>query len=280
MAFAPGPMPGEPRAETYRVVDGVRLRYRLSGHGPAVVLLHGYASSLEVWDDVVPLVAAQHTVLSVDLKGFGWSERPAGDYGPAAQAALVLELLDELGLGEVAVVGHSWGASVALALALAAPERVRSIALYDAWVFEAQLPSFFVWSRAAFIGELLFGLYYEEGVEPRLAQGFFDPAAVTPELVQAAARAFERPGTVAAALATARGQRFAEVEGRYREIRQPVLLLWGENDRVSPLPVAQRLLVELPNARLVTFPRCGHLPMLEATAASTRVLVDFLGSGA
>ena len=78
----------------------------------------------------------------------GWTDRPEGDYSPEAQAKLVLRLLDQRGVSRTAIVAHSWGSSVALAASMQAPERVTKLALYDAWVYEEQLPTFFHWARA------------------------------------------------------------------------------------------------------------------------------------
>ncbi|MBN1772801.1 MAG: alpha/beta hydrolase, partial [Deltaproteobacteria bacterium] len=181
-----------------------------------------------------------------------------------------------LELDRAAVVAHSWGSAVALAMALAAPARVTRLALYDAWVYEEQLPPFLTWSRASGIGELLFSGWYSERVADKMALAFYDPTLLTQELVDAIDEALERPGTTAAALAAARGQRFEDVEGRYPTIDKPVLLLWGREDSVSPLEIGERLASELPNAELVVYPRCGHFPMVEALAASTRDLVEFL----
>ena len=281
LSFHRGPLPGEPKA-TYATVDGVRLRYvdaQPAGGATqgTVVLLHGFASSLETWDAVAPALVKQgHRVLSLDLKGFGWSERPAGDYSPEAQAKLVLALMDARGIDRAAVVGHSWGASVALSTALAAPERVTKVALYDAWVYEEQLPSFLLWSRASGVGETLFTLYYGERVDERLALAFYDRRFVTEKLVEDVEKALERPGTKAAALAASRGQRFRRLQQRYREVKQPALLLWGREDGVSALSAGERLSRDLPNATLQVYPRCGHFPMIEAAGESTNDLCEFL----
>ena len=133
-------------------LDGARVRYVDEGQGPPVVLIHGFASSLDAWATVTPELVKRHRVIALDLKGFGWSDRPEGDYSPRAQATLVVQLLDRLGVKRAAVVAHSWGSSVALALALMAPDRVSRIALYDAWVYEEQLPTTFLWARAGWHG--------------------------------------------------------------------------------------------------------------------------------
>jgi pimeloyl-ACP methyl ester carboxylesterase len=276
LSFHTGPMPGEPKTAAFAQVDGARVRYLDVGEGPPVVLIHGFASSLETWEGLIPELKKKHRVLALDLKGFGWTDRPEGDYSPAAQARIVIKLMEQRGIKRAAVVAHSWGSSVALALTLAAPERVSRIALYDAWVYEDQLPSFFVMSRAAGIGEILFGLYYDERPDERMALAFYNKDIVSEKLAEDVEKALERPGTLAAALAAVRGQRYAEVEKRYRTIQQPVLLLWGREDVVTTLKYGERLSTELPKARLVVYPRCGHFPMIEARGASNTEVMAFL----
>ena len=275
--FAQGPLPGAPPKATFLDVDGAHVRYEDRGEGPAVVLLHGFASSLETWSTVVPALSKKHRVLTLDLKGFGWTDRPEGDYSPPAQAQLVLDLMKARGIDRAQVVAHSWGSSVALQMALRAPERVTSLALYDAWVYEEQLPTFFLWARADGLGEAMFSLWYDERADERIAYGFYDPQKyVTEELVEAVDRAMERPGTIAAALAATRGQRFSEWQAKYGTIQQRTLLLWGREDQVTLPSFGERLAKDLPHAKLVFYPLCGHFPMIEQASASTADLVQFL----
>ncbi len=117
--------------------DGVRLRAtRWPGHGPAILLLHGLASSRRFWDLVVPALAG-HAVLALDQRGHGDSDRPDGPYDGATVVADALTALDALGLSRVVVVGHSWGASTALRLAATAPERVLAAVAVDGGFLEA-----------------------------------------------------------------------------------------------------------------------------------------------
>lgn len=277
--FHEGPLPGEPEDATFvELPDGTRVRYLDQGEGSPVVLVHGFASSLDTWRGVLP-VLSEHRVLALDLKGFGWSERPEGgadDYSPLAQARLVFALMDERGIERATIVGHSWGSSVVLAMALEHPERIDKIALYDAWVFEEQLPPTFVWARAAGLGEAIFSTFYRQRADDKLAGAFYDPEAVPQDQVDAVEATLTRPGTIAAALAAVRGQRFATYQDRYRRIEQPVLLLWGREDTITMLQDGERLVSTLPNAELVVYPRCGHFPMHEARAASNRDLLEFL----
>ncbi len=276
-SFYDGVPPGAPKNAMYAEIGGTRLRFVDEGEGPPVVLLHGFASALDTWRGVMAELSKNHRVLALDLKGFGWSSRPAGDYSPQAEAQLVLALMDQRNIKEAAVVAHSWGASVALAMTLAAPERVTRLALFDAWVFEEQLPSTFLWARAGGVGEALFDVFYAERPDEKMARAFYDPETyVTERFVEEVERALDRPGTTAAALAAVRGQRFADVQKRYATVKQPVLLLWGREDEVTLLSYGERLAHELPHARLVVYPHCGHFPMIEAAGASTDELARFL----
>lgn len=282
LSFHRGPMPGEPRG-SYLQLQGARVRYTDSAEAtpadrqkPAAVLIHGFAASLDTWVEVAPALTASHRVVTLDLKGFGWSDRPEGDYSPDAQARLVLGLMDHLGIEKATWVAHSWGSSVALSGAMSQPDRVQKLALYDAWVYEEQLPVFFQWARAQGIGESMFAAFYKERTEDRMLLAFFDKKRVSEELVDAVNAALDRPGTVAAALAAVRGQRFAEMQSRYKSVTQKTLLLWGREDLVTTQSYGERLSRDLPNAKLIMYPRCGHFPMIEAKEASTRDLVEFL----
>ena len=277
LSFHSGPLPDEPADADFVEVDDTRVRYLDVGEGPPVVLLHGFNATLNTWDPVIPELEEHHRVLALDMRGFGWSERPEDqDYSPQGQAQLVFEFLDERGVQDASIVAHSWGASVALAMALERPERVRRLALYSAWVFEEQLPTFFFWSRASGLGEALFALFYRERPADKMSQAFYDPTIMTQELVDETTEMLHRPGTLAAALEATRGQRYEDVEHRYEEVDQPTLLLWGREDNVTTLAAGERLSTELPNATLEVFPRCGHFPMLEAEHASNRRLAEFL----
>ncbi|MBA3541801.1 MAG: alpha/beta fold hydrolase, partial [Deltaproteobacteria bacterium] len=257
-SFHPARLPNAPRDATFVEIDGVHVRYREAGSGPAVVLLHGYGASLDSWGPVMPSVAKRQRAIAIDLKGFGWTSRPEGDYSPAAQAKLVWAVLDKLGVTDVAIVGHSWGSSVSLAMAVAQPARVRRVVLYDAYVYDDQVPSFFRWGQKSGFGELLFGLFYKERIEDRAPLAYFDERWITQARIDRVEADLDKPGTVAAALATARGHHFAALHEGLKGFAKPVLLLWGEEDQVTPVRFGHRLVNELANARLITYPRCGH----------------------
>lgn len=277
LSFHQGALPGEPTGATFMQVRGARIRYvDTQGDKPVVVLVHGFAASSDTWGAVRPILSKDFRVIAMDLKGFGFSDRPEGDYSPDEQARTILEVLDKLNVQDFSIVGHSWGSSVTLALALISPKRVRRVALYDAWIYEEQLPTFFLWARQGALGELLFWLFYKEQPGLKIADAFYDQRYVTEALVEDVDHTLDRPGAVAAALEAVRGQRYTKVQQRYGEITQPVLLMWGREDKVTPVWVGERLMGQLANAQMKIYPRCGHFPMIEAFAASTRELYQFL----
>ncbi|MCX5743110.1 MAG: alpha/beta fold hydrolase [Proteobacteria bacterium] len=274
--FHAEPFPNAPDGAKFVDVDGVHVRYLDQGEGPAVVFVHGFGASADSWKPVLPAAAQHHRAIAVDLKGFGWTTRPEGDYSPAAQARLVWGVLDQLGVKDVAIVGHSWGSSVSLAMAVAHPDRVRRVALYDAYVYDEQIPAFFRWAQKSGIGELLFALYYQERIEDRAPLAYYDARWITQARIDRVEADMAHAGTTAAALAAVRGHHFAALHDQLRGFTKPVLLLWGENDEITPVRFGYRLAAELKDATLVTYARCGHIPMVEAHAASTRDLIAFL----
>ena len=109
----------------YVDVPGVRLHVAEAGEGPPVVLLHGWPQHWWIWRKAIPALAEERRVICPDLRGFGWSEAPAGPYEISELAGDVLALLDALELDEVDLVGHDWGGYTGFLLCLKAPERVR-----------------------------------------------------------------------------------------------------------------------------------------------------------
>jgi pimeloyl-ACP methyl ester carboxylesterase len=267
-----------PPGTAFVEVDGWKIHARTVGEeGDWVVLLHGYSASHLEWMQVVPALCSHFRCLLLDLPGFGWSDKRKGDYSPARLARFVDGLMAHFGIESAHVVAHSWGASVALALAHDFPGRVRKLALVGAWVYAEQLPTFFRWARARGWGELLFTLFFDEQIEARYELVYFEPNRhIKQEEIDALKRFMKRKGVVRAALQAARDQRFETMQPWYREVTNETLLLWGEEDRVSDPFFGRRLAAELPDSSLRFMPRCGHLPHHENPDGFLALLLPFL----
>lgn len=277
-SFQTQPLPIGKAGRQFVDVDGFRLNHDVKGSGPTVLFLHGFSSFLNVWDDSVKDLAATHKCITVDLPGHGFSDRRAGDYTPAGVARKVLGLLDRLGEKRVAIVAHSWGASIALALALAAPERVDRLVIVDGWMYDDQANLFMRWSRPSGFGDGLWGTYFDQQVEVRYGMAFKDPERWYDErVVDGLRRIMNLPGTEAAMLAAIRGlAALPDQERRYPEVRAPSLLLWCKDDTVSQPRFGERLLQALPASRMETLTDCGHMPMVEQATRFNALLKGFL----
>lgn len=272
--------PSPPLPEAERLILPGRGQIHVLDLNPTaektVLLVHGYGASLNSYRPILPALTPHFRVIAVDLPGFGRSDRREGDYSPGALADVLAQILDRKGIHRVDAVGHSWGASVALAFALRHRDRVDKLVVISGYIYDEQLVPFFRWAKVPGIGNALYAAFYREGIGERLYLNFYDPRMVTEKVVEEVEAQMALPGAVAAALAAARGMRFDAVERSYRTIDAPALLIWGRDDRVARLPFGERLARELPHARLVVFPRCGHLPMWECTGETAGALVDFL----
>jgi pimeloyl-ACP methyl ester carboxylesterase len=255
------------------------IRYSVSGpeDGEAVVLIHGFGSSLAAWDALVPALEDRYRVLRLDLKGFGRSSKYAADYGLDEHVAVILALMDHEGLGRAHLVAHSWGTAVALALAEAAQDRVGRLVLTSAWVYEGQLPWALRSARTAGMGELIFGLWYAENLDWRFGLSFHAPERwVTEDVMERSRAMLLLPGAKAAALATVRDLDLADRQQRYGQIDVPALLVFGQQDQVARPAFGERLQAHLPTARLEILPRCGHFPMIEHAALYNDLVRNWL----
>ncbi|MGW3872135.1 alpha/beta fold hydrolase [Streptomyces sp. NPDC005055] len=123
---------GQPTVTTgVTQVDGVRLHYTRAGSGPLLVLLHGWPQTSDCWRPVLPELAADHTVVTPDLRGYGLSDKPRTGYDKRRMAADMAGLVDALGFKKAVVVGHDRGARVGHRWALDRPEQVERLAVLD-----------------------------------------------------------------------------------------------------------------------------------------------------
>ena len=280
---APGPTGGwiakAGLVPQFESVDGVRLRYVRAGTGPAVVLLHGFASSIFTWRDVLPELARGHDVVAVDLPNSGGSAiRP--DLPPAAYPRLVMGLMDRLGLGRASLVGNSLGGGIAVLVAAQHPEHVDRLVLIDSvgynlaakerpWVLRA--------AGVPPVARLLEALPVRRAVVTRaLRQVFFDDRLVTADRIDEYVAPLLRPGAVPAGQALLAGSDDMGFPGVVAQVRAPTLVIWGREDRWVPVGDADRFLADIPGARKAVIEGCGHLPQEERPAEVLKRLEDFL----
>jgi 2-hydroxy-6-oxonona-2,4-dienedioate hydrolase len=181
-------------------------------------------------------------------------------------AAWALRFLDALGLDQVVLGGNSLGGHVALAVALAAPERVSALILTGSSGLLERSFTRGVPHRpsAAFVRE-------------KMEEIFFDPALVTTEAVEAVRGSVLQPAIALRLIRMARAAKRNNLQAQLGAITVPTLILWGREDRITPLAVAERFHAAMPGSTLVVLRHCGHAPMIEqpeAFGAITRAWLE------
>ncbi|HET6851667.1 MAG TPA: alpha/beta hydrolase [Pyrinomonadaceae bacterium] len=264
-------------------VDGVRVHYQEAGdeNAPALVLIHGFASSTLVWSKVFLALAEEgYRVIAVDMLGYGYSAKPRnGEYTIAGQAKLLTRLLDTLGINRAIFVGSSYGGAVAATCALDYADRVEKLVLVG--TVNNNRPLAYKLMRV--FGSPVFGdvvsplLIGSRRLLRRRMKRVYDRHAwvLDERRVEARHLPLRAAGTQRAIIRTVRRWDAERISRDAHLIRQPTLLLWGENDREIPLSDGERLHAEIPGSRLIVFLNCGHLPHEEYPEAFTNLVIDF-----
>jgi pimeloyl-ACP methyl ester carboxylesterase len=270
----------EPRYET---VDGLRLRYVRKGHGPPALLLHGLASSLYTWKDVLPALAAHHDVIAMDLPGFGDSAVPPHATGDRVLRSVV-GLMDRLGIARASIVGNSLGGAIAVTIAARAPARVDRLVLVDAAGYNFALADrpLLLRMAGAIPAPVLEALPVRPMVTLGLRQVFHDDRLVTPDKVAEYVAPMRRPGASAALHELLLGTGDLGFPGVIRGVRAPTLIVWGRYDTWIPPRDAARFAADIPGARIV-FVEAGHMPQEERPSETAVLIEEFLpgpGTGA
>lgn len=259
-----------PPAGRFLEVDGVRLHYVALGDGPPLVLLHGNGSMIEDFasSGLLQGAARQHRVIAFDRPGFGHSTRPRDRvWSAGAQADLLHAALSRLGVTQALVLGHSWGASVATALAMRHPQSVSGLVLVSGYYFPTFRPDMALLSGPAVpvLGDLVrhtVAPVLTRFLWPLLLRKIFAPAPVPPKFGRFPKEMAVRPSQLRAAAAESAllGPVAASAVNRYAELEMPVVVVAGTGDRlIDPEAQAQRLHREIAGSSLRLVSGAGHM---------------------
>ena len=246
-----------------------RIWWDQSGTGDPVLLIMGHAYGADMWHRTAPGLAASYRVIRFDNRGAGRSSDPPGPYPVPLMAGDALAVLDAAGAASAHVYGVSMGGAIALQLALDHPGRVRSLTL-GCTAASAQGAS-----RGALLTRVR-TLVPAAALNRMAGKLLYGPG--TP-----ASRRAEDHLIVRRTRSSGRGRRGQltglasfDVTGRLAEIRVPVLVMHGAQDRIVPAASAQRLAGGIAGARLVVFPDAGHVYITDATQAANQEVLHFL----
>jgi pimeloyl-ACP methyl ester carboxylesterase len=257
-------------------VDGVRLHYLERGQGEPLVLLHGNGSMIQDFEasGLIDMAARRYRVIVFDRPGYGYSERPRGTiWTPAAQAELLHQALAQLGVSRATVLGHSWGASVAVALALKYPEAVSGLVLASGYFYPSVRVDVVAMSQAAIpvIGDILrytISPFVSRLLWPLAMRRIFGPASVPKKFDEFPKEMAVRPSQLRASAA----ESFLMIPDaialrrRYAHLRMPVVIVAGEQDRLVDIDrQSSRLHREVKQSAFRRVRGAGHMVHQTAT---------------
>ena len=260
-------------------VAGLRMHIRDTGPrgAPAVILLHGLGSSLHTWEPWAQTLSQRFRVIRFDLPGFGLTGAdPTGDYTDAREVVVLAALMDALSVPRASLVGNSLGGKLAWQFAAAHPDRVEKLVLISPDGFASPGFDYDKPARVPTLARLLPYTLPRWMLRMNIAAAYADPQHLTPATVTRYRDLMLAPGVRVALLQRTAQVRLQRPEPMLRHIHAPTLLVWGEQDKLIPLRNAQDYLAALPDARLVSFPRLGHVPQEEDPAQSLPPVEAFL----
>jgi pimeloyl-ACP methyl ester carboxylesterase len=260
-----------PPIGSFMEVDGVTVHYIEQGEGPPVVFLHGNGASVEdlVISGLMDRLAQSHRVIAIDRPGYGYTGRPRPRVWTAsAQAALLRTVVQRLGARRPLVIGHSWGAIVTMAWALAHEREIAGVVLMSGYYYPTARRDVLVLSPPGIpvIGDfmrytispplsrliapkLIQRIFAPHPVPRRFAEGFPLEMALRPWQLRASAEelGFMIPWA-------------AMHQHRYRDLRLPVTIITGDDDRIiTAARQSMRLNRDIPHSRLRVLPGLGHM---------------------
>jgi pimeloyl-ACP methyl ester carboxylesterase len=262
-------------------VQGQRVHFQDTGHkdAPVLLLLHGFGASLQTWDAWADALQKNYRVIRLDLPGFGLTgASPNKAYADADDVQFVENFVNEIGISEFSLIGHSMGGKVAWNVAATYPAKVKRLILMapDGYanpedfgakpyampavmhVMKYCLPSFFV--------------------KQSLAPAFYDPKLLTQDLLTRYHDFLRAPGVRQAIIDRANQTVNTDPVARLKKITAPTLLLWGEADQMIPRANALRYAQVLATSTTVVLPKQGHLLQEERPQEGLAQVLAFLNA--
>jgi pimeloyl-ACP methyl ester carboxylesterase len=268
--------------------DTETLRFRVFGKGLLkLVLVHGLAARSEVWTDLLPLFPFdKYTVYLLDLLGSGESSKPrVADYSIRGHSQRLLRFLEQESLSDVTLVGHSLVGAVSLVAAIEAmlqekKHLLRSMIIIGGPGYLQRLPLIAEVFRRPLAGLIFIALYSPNAwIKVGLRAAYHDHRFVDREHITRYAPCYRNKDAKRALVETCRQlvpPDQEEISARFGDLRLPVLLLWGRQDRIVPLSQGERLEAAILGSILKVIEECGHNPQEEKPEDTFAIIDGFL----
>lgn len=266
----------------WRDTDTYRTVYFDEGVGDPVVFVHGLGANATHWEHVAAGLVGDHRVVGLDMAGCGWNLKPEQTYSLELLRDHLLEFLDRRGIRRCTLVGHSLGGMVCLAATFHRPELVEALGLVGA-AGVAPLPRWMKVAAPVFLrrnllfgtlalgAELILDNVFVDSPQENIHVRRFRESALRDDPGYPNLRDFAR---VCESLC--RDIVNKDFSHRLSTLDIPVLGLWGDADKLTPIPDILRCLGKIPKVRSVILKRCGHMPMVERPAETLFHIKRFL----
>ncbi len=267
------------RDTEYLELEGVLIRYNVIGGGPAVVLVHGWLSSSRVWEQLAQRLAQRFTVYTLDLSGFGESDKPLSGYGIRIGSRLLYAFCAHFGLTRANVIGHDLGGAMAVKLAADHPDVVGRLVIVSTPADEDQIdvPTMLWLATLPVVGPLFYALGRVARPVRRLWMRPFvaDADDLIDEVIDDAGRS--TPAAVSKTLSIGRREiSRGRLARQARIIKIPLLVVAGEEDQIVDPQSVGVWAGGVDRSEMCLIDGCGHLPMIERTAEFNAQILAFL----
>jgi pimeloyl-ACP methyl ester carboxylesterase len=261
-------------------INSNKIRYIDAGSGVPLVFIHGFGSSIFSWRKNLDPISKHHRVCAPDLPGFGYSDKPLdADYTIDAYADFIIQFMDKLQIKKAVLVGHSLGGGIALLASLKYPSRVRALILLDTEAYPIKPPLMLTVAKMPGIRSFIHRAIGEWVIRISLKRAYYDHTLITDRLVDEYYRPFLTENGKVIPIKVLQAMDFEKLKQlprRYRRIRKKILIVWGQEDRISRIHLAHKLKKDLRNSRLMIIPASGHLVQEEKPEAVNRAIIGFI----
>ncbi len=267
------------RDEEYVELEGTWIRYRITGEGPPVLLVHGLLSSSRIWERLAGRLSSRFTVYSLDLNGFGESDKPLSGYGVRHGSRLLYTFCAHFEISHATVVGHDIGGSMAVKLAADHPDTVDRLVLVAAPADQEQidLPTLLWLAMLPVVGAVFYSLgQYVRPVRELWMRAFVSEREdLLEEVLEDAGRS--TPAAVRSSYdVTRRETGLGRLARQTRGFNKPLLVVCGEEDQIVDPQSSASWTRVAPRSEARLIEECGHLPMVERPDEFEAHLLEFL----